>query len=78
MKIYFAGHGHDIEKTVFIGKMKLCNFLLSYANLDQNRFLWAIGKKADLPQNIIGTLIKNYENIPCNMVGRTKPGNSPE
>lgn len=78
MKIYFAGRGHDIEKTVFIGKIKRRNFLLSYANLDQNRFLWTIGKKADLPQNIIDILIKNYENTSCNMVGRTKPGNSPE
>ena len=65
MKIYFAGHGHNIEKTKFINKYKW-NFLLSYGGLNQNRFLWIIGKKAKLPDNIIGILIKNYENIFCN------------
>jgi hypothetical protein len=76
MKIYFAGSGHNIEKTPFIDQMKNCNFLLSYGGLNQARFLWIIGKKTNLPQNIIDILIKNYENIPCYMVGRAESSKS--
>jgi len=71
MKIYFAGDGHNIEKTSFIENYKQWNWLLSYGGLNQYRFLWIIGKKAKLPRSIIKLLIKNYENISCNMVGRS-------
>ena len=77
MKIYFAGDGHNIEKTDFINKYNW-DFLLSYGDFNWTRFLWIIGKKSNLPQNIIDILVKNYENIPLNMAGRTKPGSSPE
>lgn len=76
MKIYFAGDGHNIEKTPFIDQMKNRNFLLSYGGLSQARFLWIIGKKANLPQSIIDILIKNYENIFRYMVGRAKSSRS--
>lgn len=77
MKIYFAGDGHDIEKTSFINKHKW-HFLLSYPGLNWSRFLWIIGKKTNLPENIIGILIKNCENIFRNVAGRTKSSRSIE
>lgn len=66
MKIYFAGEGHDIEKTLFIENYKQQNWLLSYGGLNKNRFFWIIGNKVNLPKYIIQLLIKNYENLLSN------------
>lgn len=60
MKIYFAGEGHDVERTPFADKYNW-NFLLTYGGLDKYRFLWIAGKKAKLPKNIINILIKKKQ-----------------
>lgn len=83
MKIYFAGKGHDIERTPFVDKYNW-NFLLSYGGLNKYRFLWIVGKNLYLPKSIINILIKknkreiNNENIFCDMVRGTESSNGLE
>ena len=59
-----------LKKTVFVKTINW-NFLLTYGGLNRNRFFWIIGNKSALPEYIISILIKNYENISRNMVGRS-------
>lgn len=52
--------------------------VILWKRVEYKQILWIIGKKTKLPQNIINILIKNYENISCDMAGRAQSSESPE